>query len=274
VSVLNCLLGVAVFALWLWVWVSYFDPVARWKRTIRDDNEGGRRWEAASKGVRGQIPGVDRAMVVGELTAALGDPSWRVRQTSASNLGGLGPEGEAAVPALVGALKDVHPWVREAAINALGQILVKSPGRRGLAVPSLVAMLKDSQFHVRMAAAFNLARMDQGEAALPTLIEALSREDLMMRAYAIWAIGRIGPKGRPAVPALLAVASDCAPDPNPFMRLRGVEAAGVLASFGETAAARRMLAEASKDPDPMVRKEAGRVLNDLEARAASAPPGP
>jgi len=262
-SVRVALVGIAVIALLLSTWAAFFDPALRWKRAIHDDNEGGRRWEAASRGVMGRVPGVTPEMVLEELTAALGDPSFRVRQTSASSLGSLGPKGEAVVPALAGALKDGHPWVREAAARSLGDILEKAPGRRGLAVPALVAVLKDGRFDVRMAAAFALAQINEGEAALPVLIEALSRQDQMTRSSAIWAIGKAGPKGRPAVPALRATAAACANDRDPYMRLRRVEAAQVLFALGETTDARRMILEASNDPNPIIREAADRALKDL-----------
>jgi HEAT repeat protein len=275
-SVRSGLVAVAVVALLLAAWTSYFDPVRRWRRDIHDDNEGGRRWEAASRGVMGLIPGVDRAMVLVELTAALDDPSFRVRQTAAANLGRLWPSGDACIPRLILALKDSHPWVRRAAASSLGDFVesravASSPGdfvkslqdRRDVVIPALLASLKDQDFDVRLTSAMSLARTGKAKEGLPTFIEALASQDHLSRSFAIWGIGQAGPDGLVAIPSLLATAHECASSPDPFMRLRAVEAAEVLGKFGKLDAARPILLKASTDPDPLVRSEAAKARKHL-----------
>ena len=56
------------------------------------------------------------------LIPALAAEDRIVRQVAAEILGRLGPDAQAAIPALVRALHDSHGWVREAAAQALQKI--------------------------------------------------------------------------------------------------------------------------------------------------------
>ena len=97
---------VACLALGLWAWVSYLSSFHRWHRTIRSDDESIARWEAARRGVAGQVAGVDRDEAISALCTALYDASPRVRETAASTLKDAGPSARSAVPHLVRAMKD------------------------------------------------------------------------------------------------------------------------------------------------------------------------
>ena len=59
---------VTLVALASWVWVAYLSPTHCWQRAIRSDNESAERWEAANRGLRGQVPGVGRAEAIAALS--------------------------------------------------------------------------------------------------------------------------------------------------------------------------------------------------------------
>ena len=65
-------------------------------------------------------------MAVPALSKGLSHEALKIRKSSAQILGRLGPRAKAAIPALVKALKDPKPSVRDAAIDAL-QIVVLTP---------------------------------------------------------------------------------------------------------------------------------------------------
>lgn len=66
-----------------------------------------------------------------------------------------------AAPALIGALRSGHPWIREAAACGLGS------ARDANAVPALIAALKDEHKDVRALAAQSLGHL-AAAAAVPT----------------------------------------------------------------------------------------------------------
>ncbi len=81
-------------------------------------------------------------------------------QTAADELGRRGAAAEAAVPALMRALRDKSPRVRSSAGLALGNIGVASED----VVALLIKALKDRSGDVRYAAALGLSRIDTPEA--------------------------------------------------------------------------------------------------------------
>lgn len=88
-----------------------------------------------------------------------------VREAAALVIGRMGSKAAVAVPVLCHALRDKDPVVRERVAIALGKI------RSKVAVPALISVVTDRYY-----------------------------ED---PRYAIWALGRIGPEAKAAVPALL-----------------------------------------------------------------------
>src|SRR5579871_6679404 len=99
----------------------------------------------------------------------------KVREKAAKAMGEMGPQAEAAVPALLAALEDSEPPVRSAAIQALGAI-----GRP--AVAPLIDLLKHKEIPVRGNAALALGRIGpRAKAAVPALIMALPDESNAFR---------------------------------------------------------------------------------------------
>jgi HEAT repeat protein len=162
------------------------------------------------------------------LLEAIKAKDWDTRADAALALGGLTGDPQsspAAASALIGALKDEHPWVRWVAVRTLK---VFGPGAKD-AVPRLIEMLDDRASteislpppkrplndeqkamlnmlksvmkggQVRDAVAATLGKIGpDAHAAVPVLIEELKQND----RNAIKALGDIGPDGAAAVPVL------------------------------------------------------------------------
>jgi HEAT repeat protein len=163
------------------------------------------RWNAAV--VLGRIDLGDQTVVaVRALIQALGDPS--VSYYAGEALGRIGSadaigEMGVALPAVIAALKDPDPRVRASAATALG--LMGSAAAP--AVPRLVAVLKDTEGTVNYSAAEALGRIGPlAAAAVPDLIEAMGNP--RVRYDAVLALGRIGPGAIAAVPALTEARND------------------------------------------------------------------
>ncbi len=108
--------------------------------------------------------------------------------------------GPAAIPPLVQALSDPEEERRTKAARALGCFGPQAAE----AAPRLVELLRDPASNVRIQAAIALARIGQSsEAALPILLQAFHEPGLRNLDLAE-GLGRIG---RPALPALLKLAS-------------------------------------------------------------------
>jgi HEAT repeat protein len=151
--------------------LAHEDPAFRWRAAVAlgelgaeakgavpalldgldDEDETVRRGAARALGKIG----ADVAAVPA-LAAALGDRTDElVRQYAAEALGRMGAEAKAAIPALIGALKDASHGVSDQAAEALLKI--------GLAaVPALVEAVKDEDERVRWKAADALTRISMG----------------------------------------------------------------------------------------------------------------
>lgn len=71
------------------------------------------------------------------------------------------------------------------------------------AVPALVKMLGHSSIFYRRNASRALAAIGPDASAINPLSEALKEEDSWVNYYAAIAVGKLGPQGKPAAPALL-----------------------------------------------------------------------
>jgi len=228
----------------------------------------------------------DRASDVSALTSALASAgSTGVRAECAAALGGLGPSGRAAVPALFAALQDPSEAVRAAAARALTGI---GPGPED--VPRLVAALGSKDPYVVAFAAWSLGNLGSAaQAAVPDLARALARADTNAvvagalarigpaaaaavsvlvddlrsadadrRWRAARTLGRIGPPAASAVPSLTVALSDS----SSLVRLHAARALGRVGRAARPAAA--ALQRATGDPDVNVGEEARQALARLQ----------
>jgi HEAT repeat protein len=175
------------------------------------------------------MSGLDGGDSVSVLVKSLKHSKAAVRKSAALTLKNLGPEAEAALPALALALNDPDPETAGAVTQALGQIgppavpaliqalsiphkqarreAARALGKLGAAarsaVPALQKTLTDADMKVRMAAAQALGAMGpDADEAVPGLIEALGDKNLIFCRLAAQALSCIGPR---ALPALLEV---------------------------------------------------------------------
>jgi HEAT repeat protein len=247
------------------------------------------------------------------------DPN--VRSACARGLGDVKAKPATSLPALISLLGDVEkPVVGQAveAVAAFGEEAVPltskalandrlklgaifalkriGPAAKA-AVPDLVkAMSNEPQLDVRREVFFALASIGGSEEAIPELIKALSHENVKVRNGASYALGKIGPAAKSALPTLkrnmtskddeyLAMISAWAAaqidyeNPEtvrltmPFFvkglehreMLIRLEAANTLALFGTHAKdAVPALKKAMNDKDPNVREAVGKALKKIE----------
>ncbi len=186
----------------------------------------------------------------------LADPQQRAQ--AATVLGLLGDQAQAAVPALVEAIKDEEVQVRRIIVAALGEIGIAARS----AVPALVASLRNRHDIVRRRAAQCLAELGPAaRSAVPALIEVMSDPSLMVRRWAVFALGEIGMKAILAVPVLVERLRDA----DPISRiLIGVS----LCKIGPAIVPE--LLPVLKDDNPQVRRRAvlllGKCGGDLAIR--------
>jgi HEAT repeat protein len=210
-----------------------------WAAQLREDSLGPVLWFA-----------------VPDLATRLSHEDSDVRVACLRVLEALGTDSAPAAEALVKALKDQNPSVRDGAVRALGQI---HPAALGEAVArkaalGLAACVADESAEVRSnavlalrfygpaagPAAEHLARALEGKdardqlliletleavgarakAAVPALGTALAAEDLQVRVAAARALARLGPDAAPATRALVGALDDA----NPTVRLAASEA--------------------------------------------------
>jgi HEAT repeat protein len=214
---------------------------------------------------RGANQAEAQSELVHALTAALAkDPDYRVRRSAAVALGGLGPKGEAALPALEIALDDQRPEVRQNVAWALGKI-------GGKCVPALRRALADRDPLVVRDAANSVGRCrEAGHAALPELLLACRHSDSEARKAAVAAlVGMVTPLDRVAYEPLTQLLND----PDLEARNNAALALGNMGGEGAKAAVPVLVRAFLQKADPELRQQAAAVLMNIgpAAQAALAP---
>jgi HEAT repeat protein len=109
------------------------------------------------------------------------------------------------LPALVRGLRSHNPLERLRAAKDLGRLGWLAHE----ALPALVGALGDEDPKVRESAAGAIGLM--GPESLPTLVGMLDHEDKYVRRHAVWAMGKLGPLARPALHDLCRALKDADP---------------------------------------------------------------
>jgi len=163
-----------------------------------------------------------------------------VRRKAINSLTRLGPAAKPAVPALTEILKDRHARFRPSVAISFNQILppyvdlVKVfPDLRYVGdIPPVDRWPADQR--QKLAKAEEKAKAEAAKAiavALPTLVAALTDENVYVRQYAALSLGACGPLASDSVPELtLALRDD-----NEAVRVSAVEALGRIGPAAESA---------------------------------------
>jgi len=189
------------------------------------------------------------------LIEALRDSAPLVREAAAGTLGKIGPTiNVRSIPSLIEAVRDQSPDVRIAASLALGNCEAKAEQ----AAPTLVNALSDQVPAVRHAAAISLTKIGaDAKYATKTMIASLNSGDVRDRKISIYALGRIKPDAEIAVPALLSALKDKRIE----IRCYAADALGQIGP--EANAAIPALKAAINDPNVNVRGYAMRALGSI-----------
>ncbi len=221
-------------------------------RCLRSKDEGVR---SAAVYVLWKLGG-DSKEVVSAIARLMDDDSEKVKRYARLTLTKIG---EKAVPALLSALEDPDPDVREAAAGVLGGMgpAAKS-AEEGLCLAAL-----DKEAKVRKASADALSKIlaEEAKASLGDIEEG----ELKYRIYAARRLGDA--KVQAAVAPSIHVLEDAEEDP----RLRG-EAAGALAMIG-TGKAAKALTRSIGDRDLKVRMAVARAIIERGKGAKGFVPG-
>lgn len=179
------------------------------------------------------------------------------------------PLDEAQIPALIQSLADDDPQVRADAAIALEQFGIESKA----AVPALVGLLSDEAPY---QPEFGFGRRQICDASLVTLIAigsesvdelvgALDAPSIDVRRRAVHALGRIGPKARPALPRLLRLAAS-----SDELTWNLVQALPQIDLQGEESF--QYLLGRLQDDEPMVRQATARALGSFDSHWKAAVP--
>ena len=191
-------------------------------------------------------------------------PVARLRGSAAYALGRIGKDAREATPALVVALRDDYPQVRQAAAWALARV---APDPKISVRPLAGALLDDTWSGTAPCAALALGEMGpEARDAVSALADALRYGSPDLKGCAAWALGQIGPEAKPAVPALLCFLST----PEPWSRRvdHGHQTSYVNPQLPPWGPAVPQFLELMKCDDRDARSEAAGALTQIERAAA------
>jgi HEAT repeat protein len=205
--------------------------------------------------------GPDARDAVTHLARLLREAEPRERGPLIAALGSTGTAADAG-PALVEAMRSVADSADDVALrDALTNALLRlGPGVTG----EVAGLLKDKRVEVcRYALAVLLHFGPQAEDVLPALVAALDDKDDEAGVAAAQAVAMIDPRPECVPPLVRGLKA-----PDSRLRMR---AAGVLWKLGQLGrdAVPALEAAATRDPDAMVRQQAGKALRAIDPDAAN-----
>jgi HEAT repeat protein len=201
-------------------------------KALSDPDPGRRRWAV---GALAALPGETG---LEGILGALDDKETAVREEAVR---ALGRKGTLGLPALLRLLEAPDERTKDLAVHAMGAM-------RPPPADAVAALLPGAGPDKRLSLALALAGMDD-DRGVPPLVECLSGRIPGSGSRAAWALRRLGAR---AVPHLLSVLKE---GPAPARYHAAVALGGIRGSGTGPA-----LAEALKDPDPLVRASAAEGL--------------
>ncbi|PKN01512.1 MAG: hypothetical protein CVU77_04280 [Elusimicrobia bacterium HGW-Elusimicrobia-1] len=207
------------------------------------------------------------------LIKALENDDYHVRQWAAITLGGrFGSNAQKAAPFLIKALKDMDSAVRSAAAYSLGNIAPATPE----AVSALIGALGDEDPHVRQSAIDGLINinkiamdsfienldknkeLEQSEKVIDhiqgALAEALKNKNPYVRQGAVEVVGRIGSLEKETIAAVMILLND------PDVSVR--RAASEALEKAEDPGAREALKAYKKEEEARIKKKISEISSD------------
>ena len=178
-------------------------------------------------------------------------------------LGRIGPDARAAVPALAKALHGPDLWARRPAAWALARMGADARPAADALVRALAGQSGgawSATYNTQVHAAEALANI--GGPAVPALIKALDAKDAATRRGAAMALGKIGPRAKPAALPLAALAKD----EDTLVRIEAVTALARIDPAAGAPHAARLLT----DRDYAVRHAAAKALGECGPAAKPA----
>jgi HEAT repeat protein len=205
------------------------------------------------------------------------------RALAAQALRVLGPQAQAALPALTDALAgdQTVSWHAALTLAQFGQVGVDAllaalprsrPEQAGYicyalgtqgysatnAVPALAALVETAPPQLAEQAANALGAL--GKPAVPRLLQSLRHPSAAVRVLAAEALAKVGPPARDALPRLIELAKD----DQPLVRRTAISVLPSIRPSGQGIL--EVLTNATEDPDAQVRAKALEALRKLEAR--------
>lgn len=198
-----------------------------------------------------------------DLVKGLKNPNFR--DASAAILARMGPQGKAALPALLAALDDKTSTERSSAddfhaevLAAIAQIGPQDPA----AVKKCQALLKSDNDRVRRTATYALGKAGAAaKGAVAALRGQLNQDDEMLRLVTLWALLQITPNDQQIVKAAVPGLTKALEDSRPLVRFEAALALGKLGSRAATAKA--ALEALADDPDEAVRRAAAEAVEQV-----------
>jgi len=180
----------------------------------------------------------------------------------------MGPQAAPTVPALIEALREPPADEDDVLFRRQAQLALAAIGPEAKdAVGVLIESLASDDREVRGTACYALGKMGPAaDAAVPALQQRLQDADDPARTAVIWALLKIRPGDadleKTAVPLLVqALNRD-----EELVRVEAAAALGGLASAAEASVIARLKELAEKDPSDQVREAAGEAAKKLEAK--------
>jgi hypothetical protein len=155
---------------------------------------------AAVVGMRNDGPMT--SAVAAALVGALRDKDPAVREAAAKVLGQIAPDPDAVVPALLETTRNKNEWVRGTAVAALGLIQKDAGVDRMDVRRAIVDAMNDASFHIREIGIY--AFWATAEKSPELSIALLKDEDVRTRRSVLTALARSSPLAAAVVPELTA----------------------------------------------------------------------